>query len=119
MNRGRLIGLLVVAVGCAGTLAQAESARTMNLKLESAATVKGERLDPGDYKLSWTAQGAEADLTIAQKGKVVAKAHVSVVEKEKPAPEDMVLFRKGSDGSQVISEIRHRGEKAVLVLSAS
>ncbi len=118
MNRARLVGFLAALALGAGTAVQA-GPHSMNLKLDSAATVKGEKLDPGDYKLSWTAEGAEADLTIAQGSKVVAKARATVVEKARPATDDMVLFRKGSDGLQAISEIHHRGEKAVLVLTAS
>jgi hypothetical protein len=119
MKRARLVGFLVALALCGVTAVQAGASHSMNLKLDSAATLKGEKLSPGDYRLSWTAEGTEADLTIAQGRKVVAKAHATLVEKEKPAGEDMVLFRKGSDGLPMISEIHHRGEKAVIVLTAS
>jgi hypothetical protein len=119
MNRGRLGALLTALALCAGATAQAGSSHSLKVKLESAVTVKGETLAPGDYTLSWTPQGNEAELTIAQRGKVVAKAKATLLEKEKAALDDMVVFRKGSDGAQVISEIHRRGEKAVLVLPAS
>ncbi|HXB57773.1 MAG TPA: hypothetical protein VN461_23635 [Vicinamibacteria bacterium] len=119
MNRRRLGALLAALSLCAGVAAQAGSPHSLKLKLESATTVKGETLAPGDYTLSWTPQGNEAEVTIAQRGKVVAKAKATLLEKEKAAPDDMVVFRKGNDGAQVISEIRHRGDKAVLVLPAS
>jgi hypothetical protein len=104
---------------CAGATAQAGSQHSLKLKLESAATVKGETLAPGDYTLSWTPQGGEAEFTIAQRGKVVVKAKATLKEQEKAALDDMVVFRKGSDGVQVISEIHRRGDKAVLILPAS
>ncbi len=119
MNRGRLGALLAAVALCAGATAQAGSPHSLKVKLESATTVKGETLAPGDYTLSWTPQGNEAELTIAQRGKVVVKAKAALQEKERAAPDDMVVFRKGSDGAQVISEIHHRGDKAVLVLPAS
>jgi hypothetical protein len=119
MNRGRLGALVTTVALCAGATAQAGSAHSMRVKLESATTVTGERLAPGDYTLSWTPQGNEAELTIAQRGKIVAKAKATLQEKDRAALDDMVVFRKGSDGAQAISEIHRRGDKAVLVLPAS
>jgi hypothetical protein len=119
MNRGRLGALLAAVALCGGATAQAGPAHSLKVKLESATTVKGERLAPGDYTLSWTPQGNEAELTFAQHGKIVAKAKATLQEKDKAAQDDMVVFRKGSDGGQVISEIHRRGDKAVLVLTAS
>jgi hypothetical protein len=119
MNRVRLGGLLAALVLCAGAAVQAGSGTSVHVKLDSAVTIKGETLSPGDYKLSWTAEGAQADVTIAQKGKVVAKTKATLVEKDKAAENDMVVLRKGSDGSQVLAEVHRRGQKAVLVLSAS
>jgi hypothetical protein len=119
MNRGRL-GVLLAALALAtGATLQAGSPTSMNLSLDSAVSIKGEMLAPGDYKLSWKAEGQEAELTIARKGKIVATAKAKVLEKDKPASDDMVVYRKGSNGSPEISEIYRRGEKAVLVLSAS
>ena len=120
MKHSRWIGLgsALVALCVAGS-AGAGTKHTMSLKLWEPATLKGTALAPGEYKLSWTANGSEVDVTIEQRGKVVATSKASVVERDKAIVDDMVLFQKGSDGSQVLSEIRTRGEKAVVVVPAS
>ncbi len=120
MKHSRWVGLgsALVALCVAGS-AGAGTRHKMSLKLREPATLKGAALAPGEYKLSWTATGSEADVTIEQRGKVVATSKANVVERDKAISDDMVVFQKGSDGSQVLSEIRTKGEKAVLVLSAS
>lgn len=112
------LGSALVALSVAAT-AGAGTRHSMSLKLWEPATLKGATLAPGEYKLSWTTTGSEADVTIEQGGKVVATSKANVVERDKTHADDMVLFQKGSDGSQVLSEIRTRGQKAVLVLPAS
>ena len=112
------LGSALVALCVAGS-ASAGTKRTMSLKLWEPATLKGTALAPGEYKLSWTANGSEADITIEQRGKVVATSKANVVERDKAIVDDMVLFQKGGDGGQVMSEIRTRGEKSVLVIPAS
>jgi len=112
------LGSALVALCVAGS-ASAGTKRTMSLKLFEPATLKGTALAPGEYKLSWTANGSEADVTIEQRGKVVATSKANVVERDKAIADDMVLFQKGGDGAQVLSEIRTRGQKSVLVIPAS
>jgi hypothetical protein len=120
MKHSKWIGLGSVLVAlCVAGAAGAATRHTMSLKLWEPATVKGTSLAPGEYKLSWTATGSEADITIEQRGKVVATSKANVVERDKAIADDMVVFQKGGDGSQVLSEVRTRGEKAVLVVPAS
>ena len=100
-------------------MAVAGTQHSMKITLSSPAVVKGTALAPGDYKLSWTADGDKADVTIASKGKVVTEAHGTVVTKEKSAIEDEVVFKKGGDGSLVLSGIRPRGAKDFIVFPES
>ena len=108
-----LAPLLVLALAFTSTAFAASGAAT--IKLFSAAQLNGKSLAAGEYKLKWESHSPEADVTFLQGKKTVATAHAKLVDRDQASPENAVVTRANSDGSETIVEIRLEGKKSVLV----
>jgi hypothetical protein len=118
MTRKFAVVAVVVGLGFV-PLALASGRQSLSVDLKDDTSVGGTRVPAGRYKIAWTASGAQAEVKIAQGKKVVATAKGTLVERDRPAPDDEVVSRKDASGAFALSEVRLRGEKSVLVLGAS
>lgn len=80
-----------------------------NMSLISAGKLNGTQLTSGSYKVSWTGEGNNVQVTIKGKG-VNVTAPAAVVTSEKSADHDAVI--KSADGT--IQEVQFGGKKTVL-----
>lgn len=79
------------------------------MSLISAGKLNGTQLNSGSYKVSWTGEGNNVQVTIKGKG-VNVTAPAAVVTTDKTAEHDAVV--KSSDGT--IQEVQFGGKKTVL-----
>jgi hypothetical protein len=100
-------------------LAMAAARQSVTVDLKYDTSLAGTKIPAGKYKISWTANGAQAEVTVAQGKKVVATTKGKLVEQAHATEDDEVVSRKDAAGAFALSEVRLRGEKRILVLGAS
>ena len=115
MKVAKLIRVLVPVLVLALTATAFAASGSGTVKLFSPAQLAGKSLAAGEYKVKWDSHSPEAEVTFLQGKKAVATAHAKVVEREQASPENAVVTRANSDGSETIVEIRFEGKKSVLV----
>ena len=90
-----------------------------SLHLQSAATINGTQLKPGDYKLEWDGSGPNVEVSILKGKNVVTKTQAKVVELSSPALNDAAVVQKNDDGTSSITSVRFEGKKVALDLHSS
>ena len=118
MNRRLAVLAIVVGLALASN-AMAAGRQSVSVDLREDTSLAGTKIPAGKYKISWTANGAEAEVKVAQGKKVVATTKGKLVEQARPVSDDQVVSRKDASGLFALAEVRLRGEKSVLVLGAS
>lgn len=96
----------------------ADGRTSVKADLRDETSLGGTKVPAGKYRISWTANGADAEVQVLQGSKVVATGKGKLVNRDKPATDDEVVSRRSGTGF-AMSEIRLRGEKNVLVLQTS
>ena len=115
MRLAKLTRALVPVLVLALTATAFAAGGSATVQLFGAAQLNGKSLAAGEYKVKWDSHSPEAEVTFLQGKKAVATAHAKVVEREQASPENAVVTRANSDGSETIVEIRFEGKKSVLV----
>jgi hypothetical protein len=102
------------------------------VQVYNPATVSGTQLTPGTYALDWEAPNTEVageykasmgtptpEITVRfiKDKKVVATAHGKLVDRDVTYNRDAVIYTNRPDGTAMITEIRFKNMKQVLVLS--
>lgn len=80
-----------------------------NMSLISAGKLNGTQLKSGSYKVNWTGEGNNVQVTVKGNG-VNLTAPATIVTSEKKATHDAVI--KAADGT--IQEVQFGGKKTVL-----
>ena len=80
------------------------------VRLDSAVRVGATELPAGDYKVTWSGSGDNAQVTLKQ-GKTSATTAAHVVDARHPS--DAIATRK-ENGSRVLTEIQFRDKTLVL-----
>jgi hypothetical protein len=107
-------------LGLAVLLASSAFAATKgSLHLQSAATINGTQLKPGDYKLEWDGSGPNVEVSILKGKNVVTKTQAKVVGLSSPALNDAAVVQKNDDGTSSITSVRFEGKKVALDLNSS
>ncbi|HUC28125.1 MAG TPA: hypothetical protein VMR80_01025 [Candidatus Acidoferrum sp.] len=107
-------------LGLAVLLASSAFAATKgSLHLQSAATINGTQLKPGDYKLEWDGSGPNVEVSILKGKNVVTKTQAKVVDLSSPALNDAAVVQKNDDGTSSITSVRFEGKKVALDLHSS
>ena len=95
-----------------GTSAFAANKRNKgSLELDKPATVAGQQLAPGEYKLTWDGTGPNVDLMILSYGKLVATVPAHLIELSRPERSNGYEAHTNDDGSQVLKSIEFGGKK--------
>ena len=106
-----------LVLGLALTLAStAFAASKANLTLNSATSVNGTNLKPGDYRLEWDGNGPNVEVSIKQGKKVVTKVPAKVVDLDKASSNDSAVLKQNGDGSTTLVGVRFQGKKYALEL---
>jgi hypothetical protein len=82
-----------------------------NMSLTTPAQLGGKQLTPGNYKLQWTGEGDNVQVTVLSGKKEVATASAKLVDRPQAAPNDAVV--KDNDGS--IKQVWFGGKKMSIV----
>jgi hypothetical protein len=118
-----VVAAAALAVAGAGVAAASDS-HSVSVTLTEPTTVSGKVLPAGRYHISWVegsqeAEGNPVDVTVKRNRKVVAEVEAQVNERAKAPAHEEVVLRAAKAGTQVLEEVRLRGDKDVLVFSAS
>jgi hypothetical protein len=90
-----------------------------SLTVLSGLTLNGAPVPAGDYTISWESYVTDAAVKVATGNKVVANADGKWVKRPVRYPHDAYMYRKNSDGSQTLLEIRFAGMDQALVFGKS
>jgi|HubBroStandDraft_4_1064222.scaffolds.fasta_scaffold32990_3 hypothetical protein len=92
-----------------------------DFRLPLALTLNGAQVPVGDYTISWESYSPDAVVKFTQSYSydVVATAEGKWVKSEVPFQRNAVVWKKGSDGSQTLLEIRFGGMSRALVFRTS
>jgi PilZ domain/SPOR domain len=86
-----------------------------NLTFISALTVDGTRMPFGDFVISWESYVPDAIVKFEKQGRVLGTAEGKWVRRGIKYEDDAVVYRKNSDGSRILLEIRFTGMSQALV----
>jgi cell division protein FtsN len=90
-----------------------------SLTVLSGLTLNGATMPAGDYTISWESYVTDAAVKVANGNKVVANADGKWVKRPVRYPHDAYMYRRNSDGSQTLLEIRFAGMNQALVFGKS
>ena len=85
----------------------------------SALTVDGTRMPIGDFAISWESYVPDAIVKFEKQGSVFVTAEGKWVKRGIKYEDDAVVYRKNSDGSRILLEIRFAGMSQALVFEKS
>lgn len=119
--RRRLAACVLVGValllGAASVMA-ADKINKTSVTVFAPVVVSGKTLAPGDYQVTWQANGDQAQVTILLNKKVVASASAKI-EARGTAYSDTTLVTTQKGDVADVTEIRPGGLKQALVLVAA
>jgi len=95
--------MLVAAGGVAAAAGSVTSKGTLHLYDD--VTVEGKHLAPGEYKIEWSGEGPNVNLTIDQGKKTVVSVPAEVTPVTEKKQSDGYVAKKQADGQNALSEI--------------
>jgi hypothetical protein len=101
-------GLLLCSVAFAG-----EPGKT-SINLADKVTVEGKTLEPGRYKVEWTGNGHDVQVTVAKGNQQVASFQARVTEQATPNSVSAYGTSEAADGTKSLTSIYVGGKKYVL-----
>jgi hypothetical protein len=87
--------------------------------LNSPVTLNGTRTPPGDYIISWESSLDDASVKLLHNDLLVASANGRWVRRDVKYPRDAYVYRRNTDGSRTLVEIRFGGTRQALVFGKS
>jgi hypothetical protein len=90
-----------------------------SLRFSSGLTVNGARLPVGDFVISWESYVPDAIVKFEKEGSVIGTTDGKWVRRGVKYADGAVVYRKNSDGSRTLLEIRFAGMSRALVFSKS
>jgi hypothetical protein len=109
-----------LGMGLALLLASSAFAATKaSLTLQSAATINGAKLKPGEYKLEWDGSGPNVEVSIMQGKTVLAKVPAKIVDLNAPSQNNAAVLNRHEDGTSTLSAVRFEHKKFALELGES
>jgi hypothetical protein len=132
VHRGRLwMNSYQVLVGPYGSEAEAELAHanlvssgfkprsyergSRSLTFSSGLTVNGARLPVGDFVITWESYIPDAIVKFEKEGTIVGTAEGKWEKRSVKYEDDAIVYRKNSDGSRTLLELRFAGMSQALV----
>jgi len=82
-----------------------------SFSIDTAATISGHQLAPGDYQAKWDGTGPAVEVSILSNGKLVTTAPAHLVELSTPGSNNAVALKQHDDGSWTVKEIDFAGKK--------
>jgi hypothetical protein len=113
VSRSLVMGLALLLASSAFAVTKA------SVQLQTAITISGTTLKPGDYKLQWDGTGPDVEVSFIQGKTVVAKTQAKLVQLSSPSGENAALVRKNDDGTSSLAGVRFAGKRYSLNLDGS
>jgi cell division protein FtsN len=85
----------------------------------SGLSLNGTRVPEGDYIISWESYSSDANVEFMRADSLVATADAKWVKRDVKYQDDAYVYRKNSDGSRTLLEIRFAGMSQALVFGKS
>lgn len=104
--------LVVLLLSAASAFAKNER----RITLVNSASVNGQTLHAGNYKVDWVSHSPEATVTFYKGKEAVATVQGKWVERGSQYRQNAVVYTDHPDGSKSILEIRFAGMSQALVL---
>jgi hypothetical protein len=82
-----------------------------SLHFDTAVTIEGKQLAPGDYKFSWTGTGNDVKLDIVKGKETVATVPAHIVTVPRANREDGYSSTAAEDGSHAVTAVFFTGDK--------
>ena len=90
-----------------------------SLTFSSGLTVNGARLPVGDFVVTWESYVPDAVVKFEKHGSVIGTTEGKWEKRSVKYEEDAVVYRKNSDGSRTLLELRFAGMSQALVFGKS
>jgi hypothetical protein len=90
------------------------AANKASMQVQSAVSINGATLKPGDYTVEWNGSGSNVELSITQGKKVLAKVAARVVDLETASNNNATVIRRNDDGTNSLTGVRFGGKKFAL-----
>jgi len=87
--------------------------------LNSPVTLNGTRTPPGDYIISWESSLDDASVKLLHNDLLVVSANGRWIRRDAKYPRDAYVYRRNTDGSRTLVEIRFGGTRQALVFGKS
>ena len=112
ISKGLLLGLALLLA------TSAFAANKGSVTLPEAMMVNGQKLNAGDYKVTWNGTAPNVELSLLQGKNVIAKVPARMQDLNAPASSNMAVSRKNDDGSRTLTEVRLSGKKYAFALGS-
>ena len=119
MRRVILKNVLCTTLAALGLWVFGLSRDTTTLSLARPASVGTTMLEPGEYRVSWQAEGSGLNVTFSRNGAAVASSPGKIEPRNEKYSRTSVLYTAQPDGTQRITEIRLAGKREAIVLAGS
>ena len=90
-----------------------------SLTFSSRLTVSGARLPVGDFVITWESYVPDAIVKFEKDGSVVGTTEGKWEKRSVKYEDDAIVYRKNSDGSRTLLELRFAGMSKALVFGKS
>jgi hypothetical protein len=109
----KLLVLAIAFLVAANVMLWAKDA--IEITLSQPTSVQGNQLKAGDYKVSWVSSTPGATVTFSRGKGDTATANAKLVDRPAKYSATQAVYRKNSDGSRALQEIRLGGRNQALV----
>ena len=117
MTHSKLLFGLAVGLALFVVSADVFANGSQMLDIPFDASLSGQQVQAGRYKISWAENSPEATVTLAKGKTIVATVRGTLVDRGSKANRTAVVYKTKADGTELISEIRFKGSEKVLVFS--
>jgi hypothetical protein len=114
MRLSKAATLLFASALLFGSGAMAGEINTTNINLVDKVTVEGKTIEPGRYKVEWTASGASVQVTVTKGNQQIASFPAHLTEQAAANSETAYSTTAAADGTKSLTAIYVGGKKAVL-----
>lgn len=105
--------ILMTSVG-----ALAKDKNHHNVVFPETVRIGSAQLAAGEYKMEWNESGSKAEVTFLQRGKTIAQVPAKIVNLSRPAANDSVTMKTGSDEAGALEQVEFGGQKEAFLFGA-
>ncbi|HTP70417.1 MAG TPA: hypothetical protein VMJ35_16015 [Dongiaceae bacterium] len=119
MKLSKIATILFGAALLFSTGAMAGEPNKTNISLADKVTVEGKTLEPGTYKVEWTGNGPNVQVTVSKGKQQVATFPAQLTEQATTNSSSAYSTNASADGSKSLTAIYVGGKKAILQIEGT